>query len=92
MQRPSLVNLFTGEDPEGDADANGIGHPQDVDEGPPEAEVAQLTPHFHEQAAILSFAMEMRNESSFCDVSFVVTGSIFRAHRVIVRQDLVRFA
>jgi hypothetical protein len=70
---------------EGDEQEQGEGQgEQEQEEEIPEPEVVQLSPRNHEQAAILSFAMDMRNESSFCDISFVVSGSIFRAHRVIV--------
>ena len=83
MQRSSIVNLFSGEEDRGDDDHDLI--QGDGMEEFPEPIVVQLSPRNHEQTTILSFAMDMRNESSFCDISFVVNGSIFRAHRVIVR-------
>lgn len=43
-----------------------------------------LSPSDSEKRNILAFALELRNESTFCDVAFLVKGSLFRAHRVIV--------
>jgi hypothetical protein len=43
-----------------------------------------LNPTDTEKKSILSFALELRNESTFCDVAFLVKGTLFRAHRVIV--------
>lgn len=93
MHRSSIVNLFSGagdgvRDEEIDPLHQQTGGTGEMDEQAQETIVVQLSPRHHEQAAILSFAMDMRNESSFCDISFVVNGSIFRAHRVIVRYEL----
>lgn len=44
-----------------------------------------LSPGSSEQASILPLAREMRNEACFCDITFVVQGRMFRAHRIIVR-------
>jgi hypothetical protein len=38
-----------------------------------------------EQSAFLPMAREMRDEACFCDVTFIVQGHIFKAHRIIVR-------
>jgi len=43
-----------------------------------------LTPTDSEKKSILAFAYELRTESTFCDVAFLVKGNLFRAHRVIV--------
>ena len=43
-----------------------------------------LAPTDTEKKNILAFALELRNEATFCDVAFLVKGSLFRAHRVIV--------
>ena len=43
-----------------------------------------LAPTDTEKKNILAFALELRNESTFCDVAFLVKGNLFRAHRVIV--------
>ena len=72
------------EDEGSDQEGEGEGQRQ-PGEDEVEAVVARLSPQYSEQAALLPLAMEMRNEASFCDVSFVVNGSMFRAHRVIVR-------
>lgn len=44
-----------------------------------------IHPTDQEKNAIVSSFIEMRNEASFCDVSFQIQGSIFRAHRIVVR-------
>lgn len=89
MHRSSIVNLFGGEGgPSREEDEAAASEPdEEVGQAQfPDPKVVELIPRFQEQAGLLSFAMEMRNESSFCDISFVVGGSIFRAHRVIVRS------
>lgn len=58
-------------------------------EQPPEITVVALSPKVSEQLWLFSSALEMRNEASFCDISFIVNGNIFRAHRVIVRYIVV---
>jgi hypothetical protein len=44
-----------------------------------------IIPADNEKNSMISAFIEMRNEASFCDVSFLVQGSLFRAHRVVVR-------
>lgn len=86
MHRSSIVNLFSGaEAPQEEDHGSDLGGADEEAYVVPEAAAVELCPRHHEQASILSFAMEMRHESCFCDVSFVVNGSIFRGHRVIVR-------
>ena len=59
----------------------------DYDEQSYESEICYdtyLAPTDSEKKNILAFALELRNEATFCDVAFLVKGSLFRAHRVIV--------
>mmetsp|Transcript_15475 Transcript_15475/g.25778 ORF Transcript_15475/g.25778 Transcript_15475/m.25778 type:complete len:93 (+) Transcript_15475:79-357(+) len=52
-----------------------------------EAEVPILTVSAgeNEKGSVFRDFLNMRNEASFCDVAFVVQGTLFRAHRVVVR-------
>lgn len=59
----------------------------DDDDSDYESEISYetfLTPSDSEKKSILAFAYELRTESTFCDVAFLVKGNLFRAHRVIV--------
>ena len=38
-----------------------------------------------EKISILLSAYDIRNETTFCDVTFLVQGHLYRAHRIIVR-------
>lgn len=51
-----------------------------------EAEVPILTVSAgeNEKGSVFRDFLNMRNEASFCDVAFVVQGTLFRAHRVVV--------
>ena len=94
MHRSSIVNLFQTSPARDDEDGtNGdpdqaYGREEDEPAANEEEEVivVSLTPKFSEQLHIFSAAQEMRNEAAFCDVSFVVKGNLFRAHKIIVRQ------
>lgn len=39
----------------------------------------------NEKGTVFREFLNMRNEASFCDVAFLVQGTLFRAHRVVVR-------
>jgi hypothetical protein len=95
MHRSSIVNLFQTsptKDDENSANedavdqANGREDEPAANEEDHEVVVVSLAPKFSEQLHIFSAAQDMRNEAAFCDVSFVVKGNLFRAHKIIVRQ------
>ena len=39
----------------------------------------------NERGGVFRDLVSMRNEAAFCDVAFLVQGTLFRAHRVVVR-------
>ena len=50
-----------------------------------EVPILKVCPSDSERGNVFSSFLTMRNESSFCDVAFLVQGTLFRAHRVVVR-------
>lgn len=49
-----------------------------------EIPILTVTPGDKEKTNVFRSLLTMRNEASFCDVSFLVQGTLFRAHRVVV--------
>lgn len=47
--------------------------------------ILTVTAGDNEKGSVFRGCLNMRNEAAFCDVAFLVQGTLFRAHRVIVR-------
>ena len=52
-----------------------------------EVPILTVSPGENEKGNVFRDLLTMRNESSFCDVAFLVQGTLFRAHRVVVRYS-----
>jgi hypothetical protein len=50
-----------------------------------EVPILTVSPGENEKASVFRDFLNMRNDASFCDVAFLVQGTLFRAHRVVVR-------
>lgn len=50
-----------------------------------EIPILTVSPGENEKGSVFRDFLNMRNEASFCDVAFLVQGTLFRAHRVVVR-------
>jgi hypothetical protein len=50
-----------------------------------EVPILTVSPGDNEKGSVFREFLDMRNEASFCDVAFLVQGTLFRAHRVVVR-------
>jgi hypothetical protein len=50
-----------------------------------ESYILQIPPGESEKNTVFAALLELRNDASFCDVAFLVHGTLFRAHKIVVR-------
>ena len=52
---------------------------------------ANISPGANEKNTLLSILFELRKDGTFCDVAFLCHGTLFTAHRCVVRKKNLRY-